>query len=45
MVIFTFMYDFASHLIPETIAMQQFAYAITLLFGMLTPIANPILYR
>ena len=44
MVIFSFIYDFASHLLPEKTAMQQFAYAITLLFGMLTPIANPILY-
>ena len=44
MVIFTFIYDFANHILPEKSAMHQFAYAITLLFGMLTPIANPILY-
>ena len=30
--------------LKTTIVMQQFAYSITLLFGMLTPIANPILY-
>lgn len=44
MVIFCFIHDLANHLLPEKIAMQQFAYAIALLFGMLTPIANPILY-
>ena len=44
MVIFTFIYDFAKQLLPKKFAMHQFAYAITLLFGMLTPIANPILY-
>ena len=30
--------------LKTTQVMQQFAYSITLLFGMLTPIANPILY-
>jgi len=44
MVIFTFIYDFANHILPQKQVMQQFAYSITLLFGMLTPIANPILY-
>ena len=44
MVIFTFIYDFAHHILPDTTAMHRFAYNITLLFGLLTPIANPILY-
>ena len=44
MVIFCFIYDFANHLIPKRGSVAQFTYDLTLLFGMLTPIANPILY-
>ena len=44
MVIFCFIYDFANHLIPQRGSLAQFTYALNLLFGMLTPIANPILY-
>ena len=44
LVIFCFIYDFAKHLIPTRPSMAQYTYTLTLLFGMLTPIANPILY-
>ena len=44
MVIFCFIYDFANHLIPQRVSVAQFTYDLTQLFGMLTSIANPILY-
>ena len=43
MVIFSFVYEMGNIYEPNDVA-AQFCYAITMLFGMLTPILNPILY-
>ena len=40
MVTFTFIHDFANHWLPERKSMVTFAYALSLLSGILTPIGN-----
>ncbi len=44
MVIYSLLYDFARQVLPERAAMASFAYSLSLLSGMLTPIINPVLY-
>ena len=44
LVIYTLLYDFARSVLPERAAMASFAYTLTLLAGMITPISNPIIY-
>ncbi len=44
LVIFSLIYDFGRHLLPERAVMASFAYTLSLLSGMLTPIINPVLY-
>ena len=44
LVLYSVLFDFFRHFLPERHSMASVGYAFSLLFGLTTPMANPILY-
>ncbi len=44
LVLYTILYEFTPHIFPQQTVLASVGYTLSLLFGMLTPIANPVFY-
>jgi cytochrome c biogenesis factor len=44
LVLYSLLYEFVPEIFPERSVIVSVGYTLSLLFGMLTPIANPVLY-